>query len=212
MPGPRVLEQLERAVVNGSWTEEWNPEEMPRRGTRPKKAEGIISTQCFFLVKTVISSPVPPNSPSYQSQGQTSIKLAPAIWKETCFLQEGSGRVSIPPMWDLPLGRGWGGWIRSVTEWPGVIRSHMSGTLVERWDDQWDRRKKRGESWSKGNLQAKLWKGQQAGEICFEDSDMELQRNMLARPYFWGVKMSQEGKARKLSLNRYTEICGQSFP
>lgn len=153
MPGPRVLEQLERAVVNGSWTEEWNPEEMPRRGTRPKKAEGIISTQCFFLVKTVISSPVPPNSPSYQSQGQTNIKLAPATWKETCFLQEGSGRGKYPLMWDLPVGRGW---IRAVAEWLGVMRS---GTLVERWDDLVGQEEEEGESWSKGNFQAKTVKG-----------------------------------------------------
>lgn len=107
MPRPRVLEPLERAVVNGSWTEEWNPEEMPRRGTRPKKAEFLLRF-FFFSVKTAISSPLPPSFPSYRSQGQTNIKITPATWKETCFPQEGSGRGKYPPMWDLPIG-GWQG-------------------------------------------------------------------------------------------------------
>lgn len=124
MPRPRVLEPLERAVVNGSWTEEWNPEEMPRRRTRPKKAEFLLRF-FFFLVKTAISSPLPPNFPSYWSQGQTNIKITPATWRETCFPQEGSGRGKYPPMWDLPIG-GWQG--SAAVDYP-------SGSLVERRAD-----------------------------------------------------------------------------
>lgn len=158
MPGPRVLEQLERAVVNGSWTEEWNPEEMPRRGTRPKKAEGIISTQCFFLVKTVISSPVPPNSPSYQSQGQTSIKLAPAPWKETCFPQERSGRGKYPP--DVRPSRCGGEFVQlsDGLGWSEAIWGELwwRGKMTVSWEEG------EGKLTPWGNLQAKLRKGQQA--------------------------------------------------
>lgn len=104
MPGIRVLQQLERAVrVNGSWRKEWNPEEMPRSGTRPKKAEGIISTKGFFSVKAAISSPLPLSCLHYQSRGQTNIKLAPATWKETCFLWKGLEGVSIPWYGTFPV-------------------------------------------------------------------------------------------------------------
>lgn len=165
MPGPRVLEQLERAVVNGSWTEEWNPEEMPRRGTRPKQAEGIISTQCFFLVKSVISSPVSPNSPSYRSQGQTSIKLAPAIWTETCFLQEGSGRGKYPP--DVRPSR-WAGARVCVCEFVQLLNGLGWSEAI--WVELWWRGEMTSETGGRRGGKAdprvtsrlKLWKGQQA--------------------------------------------------
>lgn len=88
--------------------------------------EGRVSTKVFFfLVKTAISSPLPPNFPSYRSQGQTNIKITPATWRETCFPQEGSGRGKYPPMWDLPIG-GWQG--LAAGDYP-------SGSSVERRAD-----------------------------------------------------------------------------
>lgn len=104
--------------VNGSWTEEWSPEEMPRKGTRPKKAEGSFLLNVFFFsLKTAISSPLPPNCPSYQSQAkQIENRLLPH-GRTLAFLRKGlEGKY---PGVGLPLG----GWICSVAEWSGRLQS-----------------------------------------------------------------------------------------
>lgn len=138
MPRPRVLEPLERAVVNGSWTEEWNPEEMPRRGTHPKKAEAEFLLSVFSRLKQPSPLQSSPNFPSYRSQGQTNIKFTPATRKETCVPQEGSGRGKYPPVWDLPIG----GRIGSVAEWSDGYNS-SEWTVSGKEDDGWGRRKLR---------------------------------------------------------------------